>query len=182
MTDANPTATYTVRCLSSVAEGQIGELADVLLDCVEGGASVSFMAPLARAKAQSFWRGVAERVARGACLLLVAEQAGCIVGTVQVLLDTPENQPHRAEVAKMLVLRRARRHGIGAALMHAAEDEARAHGRTLLVLDTASAEAARLYERMGWRRCGVIPDYALLPGGGFCDTTFYYRVLGPHAV
>ena len=108
----------------------------------------------------------------GAC-----EASGSIIGTVQILLAQPENQPHRADVAKMLVRRRARRQGVGAALLAAAESCARDAGKTLLVLDTASGEADRLYAKLGWQRCGVIPGYALLPQGGLCDTTFYYRTL-----
>jgi GNAT superfamily N-acetyltransferase len=165
--------------LLAVDDAQIDGLADVLIDCVEGGASVSFMHPLTRERAVAFWRRVAEGVAAGERALLVAEDAAGLCGTVQLLLDQPENQPHRAELAKMLVHRRARRLGLGAALMRAAETAARESGKTLLVLDTASAEARRLYERMGWVRVGVIPDFALLPQGGLCATTFYYRNLGP---
>jgi GNAT superfamily N-acetyltransferase len=121
---------------------------------------------------------VGEGVARGERALLVAEDAQGIVGTVQLVLDQPENQPHRAEVSKMLVHRRARRQGIGALLMQAAEQLAREHRKTLLVLDTSSPEAERLYARMGWTRVGVIPGYALLPGGEPCDTTYFYRALG----
>ncbi len=155
-------------------------LADVLIDCVEGGASVSFMAPLARDRAVAFWRSELDSAARGERIVLVAEDptAGRIVGTVQVVLAMPENQPHRAEVAKMLVRRDARRRGLGAELMRAAEAAARAAGRTLLVLDTATGgDAERLYARLGWRRCGLIPDYALLPHGGLCATTLFYREL-----
>jgi GNAT superfamily N-acetyltransferase len=150
---------------------------DLLIDCVEGGASVSFMLPLTRERAVAFWRKVADGVARGERALLVAEDAGGLLGTVQLVLEQPENQPHRAEVAKMLVHRRARRRGIGALLMQAAEQEAREHRKTLLVLDTSSAEAERLYARAGWQRVGVIPGFALLPEGGLCSTTFFYRVL-----
>jgi GNAT superfamily N-acetyltransferase len=159
-------------------------LTDVLIDCVEGGASVSFMAPLPRDKAAAFWRDALASAARGERVVLVAEEphTGRVVGTVQVVLATPDNQPHRAEVAKMLVHRDARRQGLGSTLMRAAEAEARAAGRTLLVLDTASGgDAERLYERLGWVRCGVIPDYALLPHGGLCATTVFYRQLAGHA-
>ncbi len=155
-------------------------LADVLIDCVEGGASVSFMAPLQRDKAIAFWRGNLDSAKRGERIVLVAEnhRTGRVVGTVQVVLAMPDNQPHRAEVAKMLVRQTARRRGLGAALIQAAEACARAAGRTLLVLDTASGgDAERLYERLGWRRCGVIPGFALLPHGGLCGTTVYYREL-----
>jgi GNAT superfamily N-acetyltransferase len=168
-----------VRTLHAVGDREIQDLSDVLIDCVEGGASVSFMLPIARATAMTFWQNVAAGVARGERILVIAEDAaGRIVGTVQLILAQAENQPHRADVAKMLVHRRARRQGVGAALLVAAEHHALRAGKTLLVLDTASGDAERLYAKLGWQRCGVIPDYALLPGGGFCDTTFFYRALG----
>ncbi|WP_309906539.1 GNAT family N-acetyltransferase [Variovorax soli] len=166
-----------VRRLESPTEAQLQALAALLIDCVESGASVSFMQPLPAPKALAFWRGVAESVARGERALLVAEDADGIVGTVQLVLALPENQPHRAEIAKMLVHSRARRRGWGDALMQAAEQVARACGKSLLVLDTSSSDAERLYARCGWQRCGTIPGYALLPQGGHCDTTFFYRVL-----
>lgn len=154
-------------------------LAEVLVDCVEGGASVSFMLPLARDKALAFWRGVADGVARGERALLVAEDgAGRIVGTVQLVLAMPDNQPHRADVAKMLVHRRARRAGIAQGLMAALDEVAREEEKTVLVLDTVTGGAAeRLYERAGWQRAGVVPKYALMPDGGFCATTFFYKHL-----
>src|ERR1700761_5312189 len=167
-----------VRLLRQLGDRDIQQLSDVLIDCVEGGASVSFMLPIARTTAVTFWQGVASQVTRGERILVVAEETGGgIVGTVQVIFAQAENQPHRADVAKMLVHRRARRHGVGAALLAAAENAAREAGKSLLVLDTASGDAERLYARLGWLRCGVIPNYALLPGGGFCDTTFFYRAL-----
>ena len=171
------THTWALRQLHAVDDAQIDGLADVLIDCVEGGASVSFMHPLARERAVAFWRRVGQGVAAGERALLIAEDARGVCGTVQLVLEQPENQPHRAELSKMLVHRRARRQGLGAALMRAAEDTARACGKTLLVLDTASADAERLYERQGWVRVGVIPDFALLPHGGLCGTTVYYRNL-----
>jgi GNAT superfamily N-acetyltransferase len=149
----------------------------VLADCVAGGASVGFMQPLTQAQAQAWWRGLAADVEAGRRALFVAEDDAGIVGTVHLVLAQPDNQPHRADLCKMLVLRRARKLGIGAALMDAAERAARAAGKTLLVLDTASPDAERLYARMGWQRLGVIPGYALLPDGGLCDTTYFYRVL-----
>ena len=155
-------------------------LAEVLLDCVEGGASVGFMHPLPRSKAVAFWEKTFASAVRGERIVLVAEDAESktIVGTVQVVLDMPDNQPHRADVAKMQVHRRARRRGLGAALVRAAEAAAREAGRTLLVLDTVTgSDAERLYARLGWQRCGVIPGYALWPQGGLCDTTVFYRVL-----
>ena len=139
------------------------------------------MSPLTIEKASAFWWRVAAATARGERALLVAEDAGGIIGTAQLILDLPENQPHRADLSKMLVHRAARRRGVGAAVLRAAEQVARELGKSLLVLDTASADAERLYARLGWVRVGMVPDYALLPDGGFCDTTFYYRRLGPES-
>ena len=173
------TSTPRVRRLTAPTDAQLHALCELLIDCVEGGASVSFMHPLPHEKALAFWCRVADGVARGERALLVVEDDAGIVGTVQLVLDQPENQPHRADVSKMLVHRRARRQGLGAALMRAAEAVARECGKTLLVLDTASADAERLYARQGWQRCGVIPGFALLPNGGWCDTTLFYRVLDP---
>lgn len=165
--------------LDHVDPEHVDQLADLLVDCVKGGASVSFMLPLPRARAVSFWRRVADDVARGARTLLVAQDELGICGTVQLILDLPENQPHRADVAKMLVHPRARRLGLGAALMRAAEAEALARRRTLLVLDAVTGgDGARLYERLGWIRVGDVPNFALMPAGGFCSTTYYYRDLG----
>ena len=168
----------TVRRLDAgEARERIAQLADVLLDCVEGGASVSFMLPMARATAISFWQRVADAIARGERTLLVLEDAHGIAGTVQLITDLPENQPHRADVAKLLVHRRARNSGVGRRLMLAVEDAAREQGRRVLVLDTASSSAERLYARLGWQRVGVVPDYALLPDGALCQTAFYYKHL-----
>ena len=169
---------WSLHRVRELDEAQIDGLADVLIDCVEGGASVSFMHPLSRDRARAFWRGVAQTVTSGERALLLAEDARGPCGTVQLALAQPENQPHRADLSKMLVHRRARRQGLGAALLRAAEATARECGKTLLVLDTASDDAERLYARLGWIRVGVIPDYALLPRGGLCDTTVYYRNLG----
>jgi GNAT superfamily N-acetyltransferase len=169
---------FRIEPLSRLGEREVQGLADVLMDCVQGGASVSFMWPLSQAKAGAFWRGLAEPVQRGECLVLAAfDREDRIVGTVQLLLKLPENQPHRADLAKMLVHRDARRHGVGAQLLAAAEAAARDAGRTLLVLDTASKEAERLYTRAGWQRVGEIPGYALWPGGGLCATTVLYKSL-----
>jgi GNAT superfamily N-acetyltransferase len=168
---------HTIQRLDTVTETHVRGLAELLIDCVDGGASVSFMHPLPMAKALDFWRRIARGVAQGERALLVAEDAGGLVGTVQLILDQPENQPHRADLSKMLVHRRARRQGLGERLLRGAEDVARDCGKSLLVLDTASADAERLYAKLGWQRCGVIPGYALLPRGGFCDTTLFYRRL-----
>jgi GNAT superfamily N-acetyltransferase len=167
-----------VRRVHEVDEAMVGALADVLQDCVDGGASVSFMLPLTRERAAAFWRTVADGVRAGQRALIVAEDDRGLCGTVQLSFDLPENQPHRADVAKMLVHRRARRQGLGAALMQAAEATARECGKTLLVLDAVTdGDAARLYARLGWVRVGDIPNYALFPQGGFCSTTVFYRDL-----
>jgi GNAT superfamily N-acetyltransferase len=172
------TPRWSVRRLRALDDALIDALAGVLIDCVEGGASVSFMHPLTRERATAFWRRVADGVAAGARALLVAEDAQGLCGTVQLVFDLPENQPHRADLAKMLVHRRARREGLGEALIRAAEATARECGKTLLVLDAVTGgDAARLYERLGWIRVGDIPGYALFPRGGLCSTTVFYRNL-----
>ena len=178
MPGATSTPTPSIGRAHSLTGPQLQGLVDLLIDCVDGGASVSFMQPLSMEKALAFWRRVAEGVARGERALLVAEDAQGIVGTVQLVLDQPDNQPHRADLAKMLVHRRARRRGLGAELMRAAEQLGRECGKTLLVLDTVTGgDAERLYARLGWRRCGEIPGYALWPNGGLCGTTIFYRQL-----
>jgi len=173
------TSAWSPRRLYALNDAEIAELAAVLIDCVAGGASVSFMHPLSHDRAVAFWRRVAQGVVAGERVLLVAEDVDGLCGTVQVVLDQPENQPHRADLTKLLVHRRARRQGLGAALMGAAETTARACGKTLLVLDAVSdGDGARLYERLGWQRVGEIPGYALMPQGGLIATTVYYRNLG----
>jgi GNAT superfamily N-acetyltransferase len=169
---------WSIRRLHAVDDAQVEALADVLIDCVESGASVGFMLPLSRERAVSFWRRVAKGVAAGERALLVAEDGRGICGTVQLILDLPENQPHRADLAKMQVHRRSRRQGLGAALMKAAEAMARDCGRTLLVLDAVTGgDAERLYGNLGWQRVGSIPRFALMPNGDFCSTTYFYRDL-----
>lgn len=164
--------------LHTLDQKSIEGLADVLVDCVEGGASISFMLPFPRSRAIDFWKKVAVDVEAGRRILLIAEDDRGICGTVQLHCDLPENQPHRADLCKMLVHRRARRRGIGEALMRAAEDVACRAGRTLLVLDAVTdGEAARLYERLGWVRVGDIPSFALYPDGRPVGTTYYYRDL-----
>ena len=171
-------ATPAVRRVPAVDDAMVGALAGLLEDCVDGGASVSFMHPLTRERAAAFWWKVADGVAAGERALIVAEDGQGVCGTVQLIFDLPENQPHRADLAKMLVHRRARRQGLGAALMQAAEATARECGKTLLVLDAVTdGDAARLYARLGWVRVGDIPNYALFPQGGFCSTTVFYRDL-----
>lgn len=167
---------------ADAAAANIEALADVLIDCVEGGASVSFMLPLARAKAVAFWRDVAGAVARGERVLLAAEdETGRIVGTVQMITAQPDNQPHRADIAKMLVHRQARRNGIAQRLMEGIDAAAREAGKSVLVLDTVSGgDAERLYERAGWQRVGEVPQFALMPDGAPCGTTFFYKHLSAY--
>jgi GNAT superfamily N-acetyltransferase len=170
----------TIRQLDTEqARSAIPALAEILLDCVAGGASVSFMADVTRAGAEHFFSGVADSVARGERALLVAEDEDSrFIGTVQGLLAMPPNQPHRGEIAKMLVHRKGRRRGFGAALMVAAENAARAAGKSLLVLDTVTdGDGYNLYRRLGWSIAGEIPDFALWPDGRPCPTTFMWKRL-----
>ncbi|WP_315836451.1 GNAT family N-acetyltransferase [Bradyrhizobium prioriisuperbiae] len=173
-----PPDDITIDRLDELREADVAQLADVLIDCVDGGASVSFMQPLSPDKARAFWRGQTHDITDSKRIVLVARDAKGIIGTVQVICAQPDNQPHRADIAKMLVHRRARKRGIGAKLMRSAEDAARAAGKTLLVLDTVTGgDAERLYARLGWVFVGIVPDYALWPQGGLCSTSFYYRKL-----
>ena len=154
-------------------------LADVLEDCVAGGASVSYMWPFSHKQARAAFEGFAADAAEGGRLILAAFDGDRLVGTVQVNLALPPNQPHRGEIAKLLVHRSARGRGIAERLMEQAEAEARAEGKTLLVLDTVTGSTAeRLYERLGWMRIGVVPDFALYPDGRPCDATIFWKKLG----
>lgn len=153
-------------------------LTDILVDCVEGGASVGFMAPLPKAEAHSYWEGIAEAVCRKEILLFAAEVDGRILGTVQVGFAMKPNQPHRGDLMKLLVHRAARGRGLSRLLMEAAERESAARGRWLLVLDTATGSPAEaIYARFGWQMSGVIPDYALYPDGSYCSTTIFFKRL-----
>lgn len=161
------------------AQAAVSALAEILRDSVANGASVGFMDWNTSADFESFWRGIAAEVAAGRILLFVASDESGIVGTAQLHLVGKPNQPHRAEIAKVLVHSRARRRGIGEALMRSAEAAALALGRDLLVLDTDEAGAARrLYNRLGWTEVGTIPRYALMPDGRDCGSTFFYKALG----
>jgi len=154
-------------------------LADVLADCVEGGASVSYMAPFPHSAARTAFDNFAAEADAGRRVILAAFEAGRPVGTVQLVLSLPPNQPHRGEIAKLLVRRSARRRGVARALMAEAEAEAVARGKTLLVLDTVTGgDAESLYAAMGWSRVGVIPNYALFPDGRYCDTTVFWKIPG----
>jgi ribosomal protein S18 acetylase RimI-like enzyme len=166
------------RLTSADVHEQLDALASVLVDCVAGGASVSYLTPFSHKHARSAFEAVAAEVEQGRRLLLAAFADGDLVGTVQVILALPPNQPHRAEIAKLLVHRSARRRGVAQLLMDGAEAEARAEGKTLLVLDTVTGDnAERLYERLGWTKVGVIPGYALYPDGRPCDTTIFWKSL-----
>jgi GNAT superfamily N-acetyltransferase len=166
------------RLTATEASQHVDALAEVLLDCVEGGASVSFMPPFSKIDAEAFFEKVAEGVHRGDRILLAAFVDSKLVGTVQILIATPPNQPHRAEVAKLLVLRSSRGHGVAAQLMDHAEAASRLAGRTLLVLDTCTGgPAERLYLRLGWTRAGIIPKYAFYPDGTWCDTAIFWKQL-----
>ncbi|ELQ6148710.1 GNAT family N-acetyltransferase [Cronobacter turicensis] len=174
------TLAYTVRRLSAAEiPTHLDSLCDVLIDCVEGGASVSFMLPFSPEKARAFWLDVAQSAARDDRLVLAAfDEEGKPVGTVQLILSQPENQPHRADVSKLLVHRRARRAGIAQALMESLESEARKAGKTVLVLDTSTgSDAERFYSRHQWEKAGVIPNYALMPDGSPCGTTVFFKQL-----
>jgi GNAT superfamily N-acetyltransferase len=162
---------------AAAIEAAASDLGEVLADCVNGGASVNFMLPYGREDAAAFFRKVATSVARGDTILIAARLNGRIVGTVQLGIDMPPNQPHRADVKKLLVCRDARNNGVGNALMERIEQVARDKSRTLLVLDTANEAAERLYARRGWQRLGVVPDFALWPAGGYCDTIFFWKKL-----
>lgn len=153
-------------------------LAAVLLDCVRGGASVGFMESFSLTEAESFFDKVLQGVQNNDRILLAAFSDTQLVGTVQILVSTPPNQPHRADIAKLLVLRSARGQGVGRGLMEHAEEAARLSGKSLLVLDTATGDdAERLYLRLGWSKLGVIPAYAMYPDGAWGDTSFFWKRL-----
>ncbi len=171
------TRPFRIRSLSA-EEAQIAAtaLGEVLFDCVAGGASVGFMADFTRQDATVFW--LDQTHCRDGRAILVAEDDAGVFGVVQVIPVATPNQPHRVDVSKMLVHRRGRRRGAAEALMVAAEDAAREMGRWLMVLDTVTGSPADfLYEKRGWSRAGVIPDYALMPDGALCDATFFYKAL-----
>ena len=166
------------RLAGSDARTHLAGLAAVLRDCVEGGASVSYMAPFSDEDARAAFEGFLADAERGRRLIIAAFDHGEVVGSVQVVLALPPNQPHRGEIAKLLVRRSARRRGIARRLMERAEAEALAEGKTLLVLDTVTGDPAeRLYQGMGWNRVGVVPDFALYPDGRPCATTFFWKAL-----
>lgn len=173
-----PTNAEIRRLNAAEATKCLSDLAEVLVDCVEGGASVSFMPPFGQAEAEAFFRKVIQGVEADERILLAAFLDSKLAGTVQVVTALPPNQPHRAEIAKMLVLRSARGRGLAAALMRRAEECAKEAGKTLLVLDTPQGSAAeRLYRKLGWVKAGVIPKFALNPDGTWCDAVIFWKAL-----
>lgn len=155
----------------------VDELSDVLLDAVDSNAGISFMAGLTKDEARQWWRGVIDELSPKAALLVARDETG-IVGTVQLQPAWPPNQPHRADVAKLMVHRRGRGHGLARALMTELERHAREQQFTLLLLDTCKDGAAeKLYGSMGWKRIGEVPRFALNPDGSWCDTVFFYKNL-----
>lgn len=171
-------AYHIVQLDAAEAESRLSELAELLTDAVTGGASVSFMLPFSQADALAYWQKILPAVADQQTILLAALIDNCAVGTVQLELATPPNQPHRAEVAKLLVHRTARRQGIARALMQTIETVAQHHNRTLLTLDTLTGSVAeQLYRSLGYRLAGVIPQYACLPTGALESTSIFYKQL-----
>ncbi|APV52029.1 GNAT family N-acetyltransferase [Betaproteobacteria bacterium GR16-43] len=167
---------WTLRRVDALDAAQVEQLAGILMECVALGASVSFKQPLTRERALAFWHGVANGLVAGDRALLVAEDSEGLCGTVQINYARSENQQHRADVTKLLVHPRARRKGLGEALAVAVESLAKECGKTLLILDTATPEAERLYDRLGWQRIGVIPDFALAPDGSrYKDTVLFFK-------
>ena len=177
--NASPAEPVTIRALDARgAEARVAELGAILVDAVAHGASVNFMAGLSAHEAEAFWMRVVPGLAAGTHILLVAQEGGRLIGTVLVGFAPQPNAPHRAEVSKMLVHSSARRRGIGARLLAAAESAARAAGRTLLLLDTQSGSAGdHLYRRCGWTPFGEVPDHAFTPDGRLAPTTFFYKRL-----
>lgn len=177
---SNSRGNFTIRRLTiDEAAERLAALADLLIDCVAGGASIGFLLPLSQEKALGYWRGVISGITGNERVLLIAEDdVGTVVGTVQLITDMPDNQPHRGEVSKLLVHRLARRQGLARRLLAAVDDAAREEKKTLLVLDTSTgSDAERLYEREGWVRVGIVPDFSLMPSGRLCGTTFFYKDL-----
>lgn len=160
------------------AEATIDGLARLLAACTDGGASVGFMAPLGLDEARAFWAPAIEHARNGSRALFLAEITGDIVGTAQLIPAPMPNQPHRADIAKVLVMPTARRLGLGSKLMRACETEALRMERWLLTLDTVAGSAGEaLYASLGWQRTGIIPDYALMPDGALCPTMIMWKRL-----
>ena len=172
-------AQFKIVELTQLSSENIDHLCNVLIDCVAGGASVSFLHPMTYEKAQNFWQHVAKGLSNKERKILVAiDDTQTIIGTIQLITQLPENQPHRADVSKLLVHSSARCMGVGAALVDAVDALALAHGRSLLVLDTVTGSTAdKLYRRQGWQFSGEIPAYAMFPDGRYCPTSVFYKNL-----
>ncbi len=175
-------ARISIRALDAAEAGaRLDELAAILVDAVAHGASVNFMAGFSNGEAREFWRNQIPGIAGGEKRLLVGDDGGRLVGTVLLMFAHQPNAPHRAEIGKMLVLSSLRRQGLGRRLLTAAEDAARAAGRTLLLLDTEAGSAGdRLYRACGWTAIGAVPDHAFRPDGRLAETTMFYKTLAPH--
>lgn len=165
------------RSLTEITPAEHDALCALLVDTVAAGAAVGFLRPMTRDKASAYWCSTAESLARDERIVIVAEDARGIVGTVQIVFATAENQPHRGELVKLLVATSARRQGVGALLLDAAERGALARGRTVLTLDTDTDEAHRLYARQGWQRCGEIADHYVAHDGALAATVLYVKRL-----
>ncbi|HVM99426.1 MAG TPA: GNAT family N-acetyltransferase [Caulobacteraceae bacterium] len=163
----------------SASPATVAALAELLIETVASGGSVSFMHPLAPDQAADFWTRSLAAADAGKRVVLGARLSGELAGTVTLDLETPQNQPHRADIAKLMTRVRDRRRGVGSALMLEAERIAAERGRTLLTLDTAAEDgAAPLYERLGFEFAGAIPDYAFKPLGGLTGTLIYFKRIG----
>lgn len=166
-----------IRTLSNTPE-TVDQLTDVLISTVAAGGSVGFMHPVSPAQAQAFWQAALSEADAGNRVIFGAWDGQCLLGTVTLLVTMPPNQPHRAEIAKMMTHPQARQRGIATRLIQAAEAEAAARGKTLLVLDTAADEGAGpFYEKLGYSLSGEIPDFALKPHGGLTGTLFFWKKL-----
>jgi GNAT superfamily N-acetyltransferase len=157
------------------ARRRIPELAHILHDCVTSGASVSFMTPFSIEEAMRYFSDVVDSVVRNEVILFGAIQNDVAIGTCQLWPAKKPNQPHRVDLAKLLVDSRYRNHGLGYALLQAADREVINRGFKLVTLDTARGTAERLYERAGYRQAGIIPNFSLWPDGGYCDTVLFYK-------
>ena len=175
----NPAGYEIERLDAGQTQEALRELAQIHIDCVAAGAGVSFLHPLSMEKAETFWRGeVLANVMSGDAVLFAARHGGKIIGTVQLIVGMRENQPHRGEIAKLLVAPAERRQGVARALMEAAQAHAKQIGKTLLLLDTETGGLAeQLYLSMGWHELGVVPGFALTTHGELCACTFLYKVL-----
>lgn len=169
---------FEIETLSSNSD-TVEELSDLIIEVVANGGSVSFMHPLSKKTAMTFWEASLASADRGERVILGARENGQLISTVTLLLNCPENQPHRAEIAKLMTRISKRGQGVARALVTEAEQIAVKKGRTLLNLDTAADEgAAGFYESLGFHKSGVIPDYALKPHGGLTDTIIYWKRIG----